>query len=682
MKKSSFCILLLLSLLLLHGWEGRADSGSGADLSQLSIEELMNREVTSVSKMSQRAFDSAAAVFVITQQDIRRSGVTTIAEALRMVPGMVVARIDANKWAVSARGFNSRFANKMLVLVDGRTVYTPAFSGTYWETLDPILADIDRIEVIRGPGASLWGANAVNGIVNIITKGSQDTQGGLVGVTVGDEERGLVDLRYGTELAEHMYLRAYGKYSKRDDQLDVNGDDAQDDWDLKRGGFRADWRTSGSDIFMLQGDIYHTNRDQNFVLPSSSSPTGSERVRDSGTLSGNSLLGRWEQIQSLSSRTAFQFYYEREESDDPLGDYNLDIFDFDFQHEVALPKGNELIWGGEYRFNSDDFNDVPLLTMSPKQRDNSLFGAFVQDKVNLFNNRLEVTFGSKFEYNSFTGWEVQPTVRALWDIASRHRLWMAVSRATRTPSRVELNGKLNVIGLPSDTLGPLPGRIVFQGDDELKSETLVAYELGYRTWPADNLFLDIVTFYNDYDELRTGERIPSDINVVNGVQVVTLPLVNGEKATMYGLELAADWRPTKWSRMQLSYSFLRADFEFKSGNRGGFTPLQPLGDDRDPHHQVSLRSSVDMPHGVEFDAWFRYVDEISDVFIPELPGIASIDDYFTADMRIGWRLHPDLSVSFVGRNLFDSPRVEFLQEASSFRTQIERSFYGRVEWRL
>jgi iron complex outermembrane receptor protein len=284
MNISGLCTSLLLSLLLLHGRETRADSGSGADLSQLSIEELMNKEVTSVSKMSQRAFDSAAAVFVITQQDIRRSGVTSIAEALRMVPGMVVARIDANKWAVSARGFNSRFANKMLVLIDGRTVYTPAFSGTYWETLDPVLADIDRIEVIRGPGASLWGANAVNGIVNIITKDSQDTQGGLVNVTVGDEERGIVDLRYGTELAEHVYLRAYGKYSKRDGQLDISGEDAQDDWDLERGGFRADWRTFGSNIFMLQGDVYNTNRDQNFVLPSSSSPTGGERVLDSGDL--------------------------------------------------------------------------------------------------------------------------------------------------------------------------------------------------------------------------------------------------------------------------------------------------------------------------------------------------------------------------------------------------------------
>jgi iron complex outermembrane receptor protein len=393
-------------------------------------------------------------------------------------------------------------------------------------------------------------------------------------------------------------------------------------------------------------------------------------------------LGRWEQIQSLSSRTALQFYYQREESDDLLGNYDLDIFDINFQHEVALPKENELIWGIEYRYNSDDFNDVPLLTMSPKQLDYSLFGAFVQDKINLFNNRLEVTLGSKFEYNNFTGWEVQPTVRTLWDIASRHRLWMAVSRATRTPSRVELNGDLNVIGLPSGRLNPLPSRIVFQGNDELKSETLVAYELGYRTSPADNLFLDIAAFFNDYDKLRTGESVPNDIDVVNGVQIVTLPLVNGEKATMYGLELAADWRPTRWSRLQLSYSFLRADYEFNNGHRGGFTPLQPLGDDRDPRHQVSLRSSIDMPHGVEFDAWLRYVDEISDVFIPEPPGIASIDDYFTADVRIGWRLHPNLSVSFIGHNLFDSPRVEFLQEASSFRTQIERSFYGQIEWRL
>ncbi|MFZ0256039.1 MAG: TonB-dependent receptor plug domain-containing protein, partial [Gammaproteobacteria bacterium] len=364
----------------------------------------MSREITSVSKTTQKFFDSAAAVFVITQEDIRRSGVTSIAEALRLAPGMSVAQVDASKWAISARGFNSRFANKMLVLIDGRPVYTPIFSGTFWEAINLVLEDIERLEVIRGPGASLWGTNAVNGVINIITKPAQATQGGLVSLTAGNEDRGIVELRYGAEYAEQLFFRAYGKYANRDGLVDINDADAGDDWQLKRGGFRADWHLSANDTVMLQGDIYDGDTDQNFIVPSGASPTGGERVLNDGNFAGGWLMSRWEQAQSLSSRTALQTYYQKEKRHDLLANYQLDTFGAEFQHELALFKHHELIWGLDYRFHTDKFMDAPLLVVSPKDRDYSLFSLFLQDRIALFDERVELTLGSKFEHNSFTGW--------------------------------------------------------------------------------------------------------------------------------------------------------------------------------------------------------------------------------------------------------------------------------------
>ncbi len=525
--------VLVAVLIMLFEWPyALAQAVSESDLTELSIEDLMEQKVTSVSRTEQAFSDAAAATFVITQDDLRRSGVTSIAEALRMVPGVNVARIDSNKWAISARGFNGRFANKLLVLIDGRSVYTPSFSGVYWETQDLILEDIERIEVIRGPGASVWGANAVNGVINIITKHAADTTGGLLSLTTGDEEKVIAGGRYGTALGEQGYLRAYAKHFERDGLVDESGRDAGDDWDMTRGGFRADWAPSASDTVMAQGDVYDSNNEQNFVVPSLSSPTGGQRVLDDGDAGGGSLLARWEHLQSLASRLSVQFYYERFRRDDTFQNERRDTFDFDFQHELALTKTQELVWGLGYRLSNDRITDAELVSVSPEERDLHLASGFFQHRINLFDDLVDLSFGTKVEYHTLGGWQYQPNVRAIWKPHRNQRLWASFSRATRTPSRGEVDANVRFIGVPA-----LRSIVVLEGNSELEPEKVLSYELGYRTWPRDNFYVDIAGFYNDYDDLR----LPVFKNIRPGT--IALELINGERATTWGIELAADWRP-------------------------------------------------------------------------------------------------------------------------------------------
>ncbi|MEE4376421.1 MAG: TonB-dependent receptor [Candidatus Competibacteraceae bacterium] len=651
------------------------------DVDQLDIEELMNREVTSVSRTSQKLFDSAAAVFVISQEDIRRSGVIELPEVLRLVPGLYVARLNANQWAITARGFNGQFANKLLVLIDGRTVYTPIFSGVYWESLDLPLEDVERIEVILGPGGSLWGANSVNGIINIITKNAADTQGGFASLTVGNNEKTIADLRYGSQIDERIFFRGYGKYAQRDGLVDAAGNDAEDDWDLARGGFRVDWLASSRDVVMVQGDVHSENIDRNFTVPSFTSPAGVERVLDNGDLSGFSLLGRWEHTSSLASRSTLQVYYQRERRDDLFTNYRLDTVDIDFQHESALGEHHELIWGLGYRFNRDDFTPTEVLTMTPAQREYPLFSTFIQDRIRKFDNRLELTFGAKIEHNRFTGWELQPNIRALWKPAANQRVWAAVSRAVRTPSRGDQDVTFDLIAVPPSPANP-PTLVVLQGNPDLESETVIAYEIGYRLWPKENFYLDLTAFYNDYDDLRFA--VLDQTAIVPGPGFITAPVVvvNGEKGTTYGLEIAADWRPAPGWRMQFGYSYLHANFELKIPDNAVIFPAG-LGDQRDPRHQLSLLTSIDLTRDVDLDLWLRYVDAIPDVTVATpTTTVASVDDYLTLDVRLGWRLVDDLEFSIAGRNLLDSPHLEFLQENNTFPTQVERSVYGQIKWRF
>lgn len=650
-------------------------NAAATDLTELSIEELMNIEVISTARQARPLADAAAAVFVITAEDLRRSGVTSVAEALRMVPGMQVARIDANKWAITARGFNGRFANKLLVLLDGRSLYTPTFSGVYWEEQDLLLDDIERIEVIRGPGASLWGANAVNGVINIVTKHAADTQGGLVSLTAGTEKRAIVGLRYGGQLGQDAFYRVFAKYTERDDLVDGRGEAAGDDWRLQRGGFRTDWAPNARHAFNLQGGLYGGDLDQNLTIPSLTPPFNVV-TSDAIKTSGGYVQGRWKFTASPSSQLQLQTYYQREEREERLIREDRDTFDIDFQHRFSWGERQEIVWGLGYRYSQDEFTGTGLYSITPDARDTQLFSAFFQDTISFFDERFELTIGSKLEHNDYTGWELQPNLRVLWAPHPQHRLWAAVSRAVRTPSRGEEDRRSNVAVLPPPTAGDLPSLVIFRGDESFNSEKLTAYELGYRTWPIDTLSVDTVVFYHDYDDLLSIEAEAPFFETTLGGPHITLPGVftNNSGGQIYGLELAATWRPLARWRLELAYTYLDSDLNLKQGdtirNRDGTVS----------QHQVSLRSAQDIRDNLELDLWLRYRDELSGLPVALPSGAVRIDDYLTLDARLGWKPVANLELAIGASNLFDAERLEFVQELHPFPTQVERSVYGQIKW--
>jgi iron complex outermembrane receptor protein len=532
-----------------------------ADLTQLSLEDLMDIEITSVAKKAQKLSEAPAAVFVITNDDLRRSGVTSIPEALRMVPGLQVARIDANKWAITPRGFNGRFSNKLLVMMDGRSVYTPLFSGVYWDMKDTLLEDVDRIEVIRGPGAALWGANAVNGVINIITKRSEDTQGGLVVAGAGTEERGFGAVRYGGKLGQDNYCRVYAKYLNRDSGVFPSGEDGADEWDVLRAGFRMDWQGSGPDALTLQGDIYDGGAGV-MAVTKSFDPHAPPTFDEDEGISGANLLGRWKHTVSDTSEIALQVYYDRTERNGIILDQIHDTFDLDLQQQFALGKRQEIVWGLGYRFVSDNIDNTFYGSWDPDSRDDDLYSGFVQDDITLIKDRLRLTLGSKFEHNDYTGSEIQPNGRLMWTLQEGHSIWAAVSRAVRTPSRTEEDGRLNTTVLPPGSLLPLfPGYGVVSlfGDGNYESEELLAYELGYRVLPTDQFSVDIAAFYNDYSNLRTLEPGNPSLEVSPSPTHLVFPFTADNKmdGETYGVEVAADWRASDWWRIHASYTYLQ-----------------------------------------------------------------------------------------------------------------------------
>lgn len=639
-------------------------------LLDLSLEELMNVDVTSVSKKAEPLAQAAAAVFVITGEDLRRSGVTSIPEALRMAPGVQVGRIDANKWAISVRGFNGRFSNKLLVLLDGRTLYTPLFSGVFWDVQDTLLEDVERIEVVRGPGATLWGANAVNGVINIITKRAADTQGAFVTAGAGSEEKGFVGLRSGGAISDDAHYRVYGKFFRRDGgkQL-VSGEDGKDDWQQVRGGFRVDFDTSATDAFTVQGDAY-TGDSGETVTASRLNPPFRFDTKDEQDVAGVNLLGRWTRTFDDDSALSLQAFYDRTDRSATLIDEVRDTLDLEFQHRFSPFAQHELVWGLGYRFSHDDFGSNFTVSLQPDSESLNLFNAFVQDEITLIEDRLRVTVGSKFEHNDFTGFEVQPSVRALWTPSERQALWGSISRAVRTPSRSESDGRLRgILGIvPPNPAAPIPVPTVIGvlGNDNLESEEVISYELGFRMQPADAFSFDIAAFYNNFDNFRGSvQRAPTFefTHIFVPVQVV-----NATDAETYGVEVSAELRPMSWWRLQGYYSYL--NMELHSPN----SPNDELPEGQSPQQQASLRSSMNLRHDLDLDIWLRYTDSV-----PAL----SIDGYVTADVRIAWRPTPDLEISLVGQNLLDDRRQEYQSELQDIpRVELERGVYGQLRWQF
>jgi iron complex outermembrane recepter protein len=608
------------------------------ELKQLSLEELMNQTVVSVSRQAEALSDAPAAVTVITQEDIRRSGATSLPEALRLAPNLEVAQVSSHEWAISARGFNNTAANKMLVMIDGRTVYTPLFAGVFWDVQDTLLEDIDRIEVISGPGGTLWGANAVNGVINVITKSAKDTQGGLLLGGGGAELNGFGGVRYGGQLAEHVYYRVYAKYFDRDSTLFADGLQATNAWNMGQGGFRVDWEAPGENNLTFQGDYC-----QGGVAQPQSPHID---------LSGGNSLGRWTHSFSEQSDLTVQMYYDHTHRRIPnTFTEDLDTYDLDAQHRFALGDRNQVVWGLGYRTFWDDVQNSPVLAFLPPHLNHQVFSTFVQDRIKLIDDRLYLTLGSKFEHNDYTGFEFQPNLRLAWMPAGRQTVWAAVSRAVRTPSRIDRD--FYVPGVPPFSL--------LQGGPDFESEKLIAHELGYRVQPVARLALSLTGFYHDYDDLRSTEPLnpPVPFPVV---------IANGLRGETYGAELAADYKVTDWWRLRAGYTELRVHLSPKPGS---VDMSNGSNESHDPNRQVSLWSFLDLPAHLELDTGFRYVSQIANQNVPA---------YSEMDARLAWQVRRNLELAVVGQNLLHSHHIEFGAPAN--RYEIERVLYGKVTWRF
>lgn len=659
----------LLIILMLMAPLGTADAYRlPVDLTELSIEALANVEVSLASRKPQKLSGSAAAIFVITQDDIRRSGVTSIPEALRMVPGLEVARINSNEWAITSRGFNGIFANKLLVLMDGRSVYSPLFSGVYWGQQDTMIEDIERIEVVRGPGATMWGANAVNGVINIITKNSQQTMGGLTTAGGGSEER-FGSFRYGSRAGDVFY-RVYGKYHNQGPFVTESGDNAHDSWEASRFGFRIDSPFSEANQLTFQGDFGHNhfeNEEYGVLL----TPPYTRSLKGGSTDTVN-LLGRWHHTYSSSSDLSLQIYYDYRHDRVPTNREIRNTCDFDLQHTFAIGGRNDVVWGLGYRRTEGDFKGDFSYIFEPSTRRDDLFSGFLQDDILLIPERLHLILGSKLEHNDYTGFEIQPSIRSIWTPDPRHTVWGSVSRAVRTPAWGEINGHaVASVAPPSAESGFLPVAITFSGDRDFISEKLIAYELGYRTYPTDRLSLDIAAFYNIYSDLRSA-RLGEAYLSMTPVPHMVIPMTgeNRMRGKTYGAEVALDWKPLPWWRLQGSYTYLHVNLHVESGSIMAVeTP-----DGGSPQHQFSLRSNLDISETLEFDSWFRYAGRIRSLNVPS---------YLTLDLHLGWKPIPILEVSVVGQNLLHKRHKEFgATDLQSGGIEIPRAFYTKLTWRF
>ncbi len=608
-----------------------AKPAARADLSSLSIEELGDIEISSVSKKPEPLRGAASSVYVITRDDIRRYGATSIPEILRLAPNLQVARVDASQYAITARGFNSTTANKLLVLIDGRTVYTPLFSGVFWDVQDTLIEDIERIEVISGPGGTLWGSNAVNGVINIITRNSRDTVGGLASGAAGTDERGGA-ARFGAKLGEHATYRVYGKGFARDNTENSADKSARDAWSKGQLGLRMDWAKAGESV-MLDGSAYGGSIDQ--------------RGNKNKFISGAHLLGRWNRALKNDSAIQVQTYYDLTRRDYPgaFGE-TLHTFDIDLQHRLPLAARHDFVWGGGYRLLHDEVDNEGVLAFLPAKRNLQLANVFVQDAIALTES-LELTLGAKLEYNVYTRFEIQPNARLAWDLRDYGLLWSAVSRTVRTPSR--LDRELFAPGNPP---------FLIAGGPDFKSENLVAYELGYRVQPFAQASLSISTFYNVYDNLRSVEPVAG----------VLPPFVidNEMEGETYGVETWGSYRVLEWWRLGAGYNFLKKRLRLKPGSRDP-TGVRAAGND--PEHQFSARSAINLPHNLEFDLALRWIDR--------LPA-PTVSGYATLDARLGWHVSKNLELSLAGFNLTHRRHPEF--GAKPARSELGRSFLTRLLW--
>jgi iron complex outermembrane receptor protein len=645
-------------------------------LVELDPEDLMHIEVTLASKKEEKLLETPSAIYVITHEDIRRSGMSSLPDLLRMVPGLNVARIDSNKWAVSARGFNGRFANKLLVMIDGRSAYTPLFGGVNWFAQDVLLEDIERIEVIRGPGAAVWGSNAVNGVINIVTRKAADTQGWLLTAGAGGEDRGYGAVRFGGAAGQSAHYRFYGKYFLRGGVADAVGNDAAGRWDALRGGFRLDWDAAPRDSLTLQGDIYKGVADQTITEIASLAPPLNLTHHDRTRLSGGNLMARWTRTNSPESEFALQLYYDRNLRDDVQHGESLDTIDVAVQHRIRFNRRNEAVWGIEYRLISDKTDGEFFVSFNPKNRTNHLLSAFVQDEIELVPRRLSITAGAKIEHNGYTGLELQPDLRVLLMPTTASAAWVSVSRAVRLPARSNSGGfRANLTAID---LNGVPSVVSLLGNPHFRSETLLACEAGYRTAIGRRASLDVSAFFNSYDDLATIELAVPFFETTPAPSHLVLPLRfdNKAKANTHGVEALTKLSLAPWWKLSASYSFLSTSVRTDRDSTDPGT--ERAVENNSPRHQAVVRSQINLARGFEFDAQVFHVSRLNYFLAVE----ELIPAYTRVDLRLGWRPRDSVDFSIGIQNLLQDRHQEFGFAESVSPAQFRRSAFAKMTWRF
>jgi iron complex outermembrane recepter protein len=642
-----------------------------ADLTEQSLEDLMNIEVTSVSKKAEKLSHTAAAIFVITAEDIRRSGVTNFPDLLRMVPGMDVAQINANTWAITARGFNDRFSNELLVLVDGRPVYTQTFGGVFWDSLDLPLEDIERIEVIRGPGSTIWGSNAVNGVINIITKKTSETHGGLVVAGGGNVDQGFGMTQYGGNVGKETDYRVYAKYHSQDHLPNSAGQDGGDGWHMLRGGFRIDSTLSPKDTLTFEGDIYAAREGVPTVDFPSVTAAGRQNIELLSNVSGGFIQGAWSHTFSPHSDTSLQISYDTYERSDFLRE-GSNTLDLDFQHHFSGWARHNVVWGLTYRHSALNSSGNLFVALDPDQITTQLFGSFIQDEIAVFPERVFLTVGAKLEHNYYSGFNFMPSARLAWAPGPRHTLWAAVSKADRTPSAFDASVVSNITTVPGP--GGIPDVLTFFGNRHVKNEGLIAYEAGYRATVLKQLSVDFTAYYNDYSRQETAEPLaPFMVQTPPPPHLVTpLTYANLMQGETRGVEVSVHWQPMRRWTLSTGYAFEEIHMHLAPSSQD--TTNVGSAEGSSPGHSAQLGSHLDFGHGLSWDASAYFVGRLAD---PSEPS------YTRLDTGLSWQFSEGASISFVGQNLGKNLHEEFVDDTDSARTtEVKRSAYAKFTWRF
>lgn len=636
-SKVLFILFLLSGPLLLSAQKPKTDIGS---LLKLSLEDLMNIKVTSVSKNVENLEEVASAIQVITRSDIHNSGAKTLPEALRLASNLQVAQVNSSQWAISARGFNNVLANKLLVLINGRAVYTPMYAGVFWDVQNVLLEDVDRIEVISGPGGTIWGANAVNGVINVITKSSKETKGFYADAEAGSNLPGMGSIRYGGQMNDKMTYRVFGQGFKLNNTLLTNGSKAEDEWTMGKAGFRMDWDAGTKDLITLQG-TYYSGRPN---------PDGADTAI---IAKGDNITLRWKHTTSERSDFRLRFYYDHTFRN--FGNNfreDLKTYDIDLLMRNKMGDRHELTYGANLRMMDHHVTNMPLFGFFPGKKTLFLYSAFAQDKILLVKDRLRLTIGAKIEHNTYTAFEFQPNTRLSFTPAKNQTIWAAVSQAVRTPSRIDRDFAAFIA----------PSMPLIKGDSNFVSERLTAYELGWRVQPSKTLSVSISSFYNTYDNIRSAEPGPPPAHI-------PITFGNGVKGETYGIELSVINQVADWWTVKGGYTFLKKDLSVKPTSKDA---NNGTAESDDPQHQFVIQSNIKLPARFELGTIVRYVDQLPKPYVPS---------YFGLDVRVGWKLSKSIELNLVAQNLLDKHHPEFVPSSPSPR-EIERSIYGKISCRF